>query len=51
MVLLLLFPVVCCVALRLSHLIIMNKGFSDKNHKSLSKLVEKRLHTLRVNQF
>lgn len=42
--LLLLFPVVCWVALRLLRLIHINEGFPDKNQKSLGKLVEKRLH-------
>lgn len=51
MVLLLLFPAICWVALRLLRLIHVNKEFPDKNQKSLSKLVERHLHTLRVKQF
>lgn len=45
MVLLLLFPAICWVALRLLRLIHVNKEFPDKNQKSLSKLGERHLHT------
>lgn len=50
MVLLVLFSVVCWVALRLLCSIHMNEGFPDKNQKSFSKLVEKHLHTLNTKQ-